>query len=188
MSEATSNSIDDIDIEYQNTIVKIVAIGGLQELKVAETTVGPLEEGKEYEVRYWMALELVKAGYARFYEDVSLTFLSLNQIHWRETKLQTGRQISSLPLFFYPKLRRYLDELKKKASSDAAIAGEYSQASRLAKDIVNCRLKKIVSLATYSQEESVLRSLSREERSIFESVGTMFSEWESKILKADVSR
>jgi len=180
-----SLTIEDADLEFQNSMVKIVALGSLQELRVAETTVGPLEEGKEYEVRYWIALELVKAGYARFYEDVPMTFLSLNKVHWRETRLQTGRQISPLPESFYPKLRRYLEELRRKAASDASVAGEYSQASRLARDIVSCRLKKIVNLATYSQAESILRPLSREERDIFESVGAMVSEWESKILKTE---
>ena len=188
MSEALSLTIDDSDLEFQNSMVKVVALGNLQELSVAETTVGPLEEGKEYEVRYWIALELVKAGYARFYEDVPMTFVSLTQIHWRETKLPTGRQISTLPAFFYPKLRRYLEDLKKKASTDASIAVEYAQASRLARDIVNCRLKKIVNLATYSREESILRSLSKEERSIFNRVNTMSSEWGSKILKMEVSK
>lgn len=187
LGEALS-SIVDTDLEFQNSMVKIVALGNLQELNVAEATIGPLEEGKEYEVRYWIASELVKAGYARFYEDVPLTFASLNKIHWRETKLQTGRQISPLPEYFYPKLRRYLEELRQSASRDASLAVEYAQALRLARDIINCRLKKIVNLATYPPAESILRSLSKEERCLFDNVCTMVSEWESKILKTEGSR
>lgn len=179
-------TIDDIDLEFQNSMVKIVALGNLQEMKVAETVVGPLQEGKEYEMRYWIALELVKARYARFYEDDIITFLSLNKIHWRETKLQTGRQISPLPEFFYPKLRRYLRELKQKASSDASIASEYAQASRLAQDIVNCRIRKIVNLTTYSQVESILKSLSGEEKCVFEGLCEMVSEWGTKVLGMEV--
>lgn len=180
-------AIEDVDLEFQNSTVKIVALGNLQELNVAETAVGPLQEGKEYELRFWIALELVKAGYARFYDDDSMTFSSLNKIHWRETKLQSGRQISPLPEFFYPKLRRYLEELKRKVASDASIAGEYAQALRLAQDIVNCRLKKIVNLATYPKTESILKSLSKEERGIFESVDVTISEWMSKVLKVEGS-
>ncbi len=179
------SSIVDSDLEFQNSMVKVVALGNLQAIEVAETTVGPLEEGKEYEVRYWVASELVKAGYARFYEDVPLTFASLNKIHWRETKLQTGRQISPLPEFFYPKLRRYMEELRQNASRDATLAGEYAQASRLARDIINCRLNKIVNLATYPPSENVLRPLSKEERSLFDSVCSLVSEWEAKIFKAE---
>ncbi|MFH0896592.1 MAG: hypothetical protein V1850_00890 [Candidatus Bathyarchaeota archaeon] len=181
-------TIEDADLEFQNSMVKIVALGSLQELSVAETSVGPLQEGKEYTMRYWIALILVKAGYARFYEDDSMTLLSLNKVHWRETKLQIGRQISPLPEFFYSKLRRYLGELKQKATSNASFAGEYNQALRLAHDIVNCRLKKIANLATYSQEESALKSLSIEERSIFEGVSAMVLEWTTKIMDMETSK
>ncbi len=182
------SKIMDADVEFQNSTVKIVALGSLQSFDVADATVGPLEEGKEYEVRYWVASELVKAGYARFYDDIPLTFASLNKIHWRETKLQTGRQISPLPEFFYSKLRRYLDELKQNASRDASLAMEYAQASRLAHDIVNCRLNKIVNLATYPPTENVLRALCKEERGLFDSICATVSEWESRIYKVEDSK
>jgi hypothetical protein len=181
-------TIEDADLEFQNSVVKIVALGNLQELNIAETAVGPLQEGKEYAVRYWIASILVQAGYARFYEDDSMTLLALNKIHYRETRLQTGRQISPLPDFFYSKLRRYLGEVKQKAARDASFAGEYNQALRLAQDIVNCRLKKIANLATYSQGESALKSLSREERSIFEGVSALVLGWSTKIMEAETSR
>lgn len=180
-----SLSIEGVDLEFQNSRVKIVALGSLQELSVADSVVGPLEEGREYEVRYWIALEMVKAGYARFYEDVQMTFLVLNQIHWRETKLQIGRQISSLPEFFYPKLRRYLEDLRQKVSKDASFAGEYAQASGLARDIVNSRLKKIIYLTTYPREESILQALSEEEMGIFDSGSAIVTGWESNILKVE---
>ena len=181
-------NIVDADIEFQNSIVKIVALGNLQALPVAGMVVGPLEEGKEYEVRYWVASEVVKAGYARFYDDVSLTFASLNKIHWRETKLQTGRQISPLPEFFYSKLRRYLDGLKESASRDVSLALEYAQASRLAHDVVNCRLNKIVNLATYPPTETVLRALSKEERSLFDNICATVSDWGSQIYEMEDSK
>jgi hypothetical protein len=180
-----SLSIESVDLEFQNSRVKIVALGGLQELRVANSVVGPLEEGREYEVQYWIGLELVKAGYARFYEDVQMTFLVLNQIHWRETKLQIGRQISSLPEFFYPKLRRYLEGLRQSVSRDASFAGEYARASGLARDIVNSRLKKIINLATYPRDESILQALSEEERSVFDTVSDIVVDWESNILEVE---
>ena len=175
-------SLDDADIEFQNSIVKVVALGNLQELNVAENIIGPLQEGREYEMRYWIALELVQARYARFYEEDSMTFSSLNRVHWLETKLQSGRQLSPLPEFFYSKLRRYLRELREKVTRDASFSGEYAQASRLAQDIVNCRLNKIVNLATYSQVENILKSLSVEERRVFDSISSIILKWSSKIL------
>jgi len=163
----------------------VVALGNLHELKIVGETLGPLEEGKEVETKNWVAFKLTKAGYARFRDEHSINIVSLNKIHWRETKLQTGRRISSLPEFFYPRLRRYLGELKEKARNNASFTIEYDRATRLAHDIVNCRLKKIVSLsASPSQTENVLRSLSKEERILYNELHIRVLEWNSKILKA----
>jgi hypothetical protein len=183
-----SVTIEDVDLEFQNTIVKIVALSNLQELRIVDTTVGPLEEGKEYEMRFWIASELVEAGYARFSDDISMALSSLTQIHWRETRLQTGQRISPLPAFFYPKLRHYLNELKQKTVSDPSMAETYRQAARLAQDVVSCRLKKIVNLAPHARAESLVQSLSDEERTLFMTIRAMVSEWQSRILHVEGSK
>ena len=185
-AETVSQTIEDLDFEYENSVAHIVAVTNLQEITVSETAVGPLEEGKEYEMRYWIAAELVKSGYARFREDEPLAFIALNKVHWRETKLQTGLQISALPDQFYPKLRRYLKGVREKLSADPAAANEYVQANRLAKDIVNCRLKKIVSLAaTPTHSASIMQSLSKEEQTLFENVKNAVDIWETQILNTE---
>jgi len=181
-----SLTIDDLDFDYENSSVHVIAITNLQEAGVAETFVGPLEEGKEYEMRYWVAAELVKSGYVRFREDEPLAFIALNKVHWRETKLQQGLQISALPDQFYPKLRRYLSAVRDKLSAEPSAANEYVQATRLANDIINCRLKKIVSLAaTPTRSAAVLQALSKEEQTLFENIRSTVAEWESRILKAE---
>ncbi len=181
-----SQTIEDLDIEFENSIAHIVAIANLQEITVAETIVGPLEDGKEYEMRHWVAAELVRSGYARFREDEPLAFIALNKVHWRETKLQTGLQISALPDQFYPKLRRYLKSVRELLSAEPSAANEYVQANRLARDIVNCRLKKIVSLAaTPTRSTSIIQCLSKEEQILFDSVRNAVTEWEAQILRTE---
>jgi hypothetical protein len=181
--------MEDMDFDFENATARIIALRNLQELKIAGVTVGPLKAGKELETKNWIASELVKAGYARFHDEYSMNIVSLNKIHWRETKLQTGRRISSLPEFFYPQLRRCLRELKEKAVSDASFAIEYDRAEKLARDIVNCRLKKIVSLSSSpSQTENILRSLSKEERNLYSDLRSRVLEWNSKILRVEASK
>ena len=185
MSELSMMSIDDVDFDFENMSTKIVVSRNIQELKVGGVVIGPIEEGKELETRYWIASQLVTAGLASFHDDGSMNFNVLYKIHWKETKLQTGRRISSLPEYFYPKLRRYLSQLKEKAATDATRANEYNNVRRLALDIVNCRLKKIVSLsASPAQTEDVLQRLSKEERILYKSLHSIVSDWRSKILKA----
>jgi hypothetical protein len=176
-------TIEDLDFDYENKPIRVTATASLSQIEVAGKFIGPLEEGKEYEMPYWLAAELSKRGYTRFSEEL-LTFATLNKIHWRETKLQTGLQVSALPEYFYPKLRRYLMAMREKTSTEAS--NEYTQAFRLAKDIVNCRLKKIVSIAaSTTRPATLLQSLTEEEIILFEGVRAIVSEWENQILKKE---
>ena len=186
MSEFSPLSVEDVDLDFENTLTGIVFLRSLQELKVAGITIGPSQEGEESETMNWIASELVRVGLAHFQEESLMNLVTLNKIHWRETKLQTGRQISSLPNFFYPKIRRYLKQLKEKVASDTAAASEYNNALRLVHDIVDCRLKKIVNLsASPTQTEDVLRNLSQEERLLYDRLNSTILGWKSKILKVE---
>ncbi|MDQ1280906.1 MAG: replication factor [Thermoproteota archaeon] len=188
MSELSLFSVEDVSLDFENVPTKIVLLRNIQELKIAGYTLGSLQEGREFETPNWIALELVKLGFARFHEESMMNLVALNKIHWRETKLQTGRQISALPKFFYPQIRRYLKILKENSTGDAAVTTEYNSALRLIHDIVDCRLKKIVSLSSSStQTESVLGCFSQEERILYDLLNSAILEWKSKILKAEVT-
>lgn len=178
-----SSFIKDEDFVFENTPVKIVASRNCPEIELVGLKVGPFEEGKEYEVRFWIAHELEKAGIARFREEELLSAVKLYKMHWKE-RVQSVRQISSLSEDFYPRLRRYLASLKREAVNNPEKMKEYEKVSRLSRDIINCRLKKIVSLASTSmQTNQILKNLTREERIIYERLSSIISDWRSKILK-----
>jgi len=183
VGEERALALGDIDFDYEDSPVRIMALTNIQEVTIADTTVGPLEEGKEFETRYWIAEELVKAGYARFREEDLLTFVTLNKLHWRETKLQQGLQVSPLPDHFYPKLRRFLSAARERSSSEPIAATQYLQGRRLAQDIINCRLRKIVALAASpTRAASAMQALTKEECILFEKVRLAVAEWEKRIL------
>ena len=179
-------TLGDLDFDYEDSPIRIIALTSLQEVTIADTTVGPLEEGKEFETRYWIAEELVKAGYARFREDEVLDYVTLNKLHWRETKLQSGLQLSPLPDHFYPKLRRFLSAARERSNAEPTAATQYLQGKRLAQDIINCRLRKIVGLAASpTRAASVVQALSKEECILFEKVRLGVAEWEKSILDVE---
>ena len=183
MSVKPLASIRDADFVFENTPVKIVVNRNCPEIELAGLKVGPLQEGKEYEVRFWIAQELEKAGIARFREEELLDLVKLNKIHWKE-RVQSIQQISSLPEDFYPRLRRYLTDLKKEAVKKPEKMGDYEKARRLSRDIINLRLKKIVSLASApAQTDQILTNLTREERVVYKSLYETISEWRNEILE-----
>ena len=183
-------SLTDLDFEFEDSTVRVISLTSLREVTVANTRVGPLQEGKELETRYWIAESLVRAGYARFHEDDVLTFAVLSKLHWRETKLSQGFQISPLSDHFYSKLKRFLGYSRKRSSSEPMSTAQYLQGTRLAQDIVNCRLRKIVNLATSSSKTTaaMTQALTREERILFDKVKSAVAEWQEAILDIEADR
>ena len=169
---------------FENKPVKVVINRNCPEIQLVGVKVGPFEEGKEYEVKHWVAKELERAGIARIREEELLDAVKLHKISWKES-IQQARQVSPLEEDFYPRLRRYLASLKRKAISNPEKLKEYDKARRLSRDIVSCRLRKIVSLASSpAQTNQTLNNLAREERELYKRLYEIINEWKSKILKA----
>ena len=153
------------------------------EIKLAGLSVGPFDEGNEYEVYFWVAKELANSGMVHFREDDILDATKLFKVQWKEG-VQIPGQISELPEDFYPKLRRYLATIKEEISKQPEKINEYEKTKHLAKDIVNSRLKKIVSLsAGPSQTDQVLKKLTSEERILYEQLVKLISRWKTNILE-----
>lgn len=167
---------------FENSLVRVVANRNAPEIELAGLKIGPLQEGVELEVRFWAALELAKAGVVRFRDEDTLDAVKLNKIHWKE-RVQTIKQISPLPDDFYPKLRRFMKDSKKKANSTPERLAEYDRIVRLSRDIVNCRVKKIISLASApAQTDQFLKSLTTEERALYGRLYDIIAEWRNDIL------
>ncbi|MEM1563236.1 MAG: hypothetical protein QW161_01000, partial [Candidatus Bathyarchaeia archaeon] len=180
-----SGKIKALDFVFENSPVKVIANRNCPEIRLAGLTVGPFEEGNEYEVMYWVARELEKFGVVRFRTEELLDSAKLHKIHWKE-RVQTAGQISELPKDFYPKLRRYLNGLKEETIRHPEKMREYEKAKQLALDILNLRLKKIVSLASApAQTEHVLRNLTAEERLLYEQIYRLINRWKAQMFEQE---
>jgi len=177
-------SIRDADFVFENTVVKIVANRNSPEIDLPGMKVGPFKEGKEYEVRYWIATELKKAGIARIRMDEPLDLMMLNKIQWKE-RVQASQIVTSIPEEFYPKLRRFLKELNEQAIKKPEKRSDSEKAKNLSADILRMRLKKIVLLASSGRNQTgqILRSLTKEEKYVYECLHKIISEWQNEILK-----
>lgn len=185
MSKTIAMNIGNKDFDFENTLVRVTANRNSAEIKLVGLDVGPFEEGNEYEVYFWVALELVKSGIARFREEERLDAAKLNKIQWTE-RIQAPGQISSLPEDFYPRLRRCLTEVKEQVARDPEKMREQERVKHLTQDIVNSRLKKIVSIAsTPAQTENALRNLTDEEKFLYEHLHRLINRWKIQILECE---
>jgi len=183
MPKTVSINIGNMDFKFEHSPVKIIANRNCPEIELAGLNVGPFEEGNEYEIQFWIAQELERAGIARFREEELLDAAKLYKIQWTE-RVQTAGQMSKLPENFYPKLRRYVVRLKEDVAKAPEKLREYEKSRHLVQDIVNSRLKKTVSLASASpQTEQILKNLTSEERFLYEQLHRLIHEWRTQILE-----
>jgi hypothetical protein len=179
--EKIHSPIKDADASFENKPIKVVAVRSSPEIELTGLNVGPFEEGNEYEVRYWIACELEKAGIVRPREE-TLNASRLYPILHRE-RIQPISNLSSLPEDFYPRLRRVLEDLKGTSKSSPEKMREYERVEQLSKDIADCRLKKIITLSsTPGQKGQILRNLTAEEISLYEELDRIINEWRREIL------
>jgi hypothetical protein len=183
MAQTVSSKIEFRDFSFDNSLVKVVANRACPTIKLGGVDIGPFEEGNEYELYHWVASELEKFGMVHLHVEEQVDLASLNKTQWTE-RIQTPSQISKLPEDFYPKLRRCLAGLKVQITKNPEKMREYERVTHLAQDIVNSRLKKIVSIsAAPAQTENALRNLSDEERFLYEKLFKLVSEWKTQILE-----
>ncbi|MCW4046499.1 MAG: hypothetical protein NWE99_02915 [Candidatus Bathyarchaeota archaeon] len=172
-----------LDFCFENSLVKVIANRNYPEIKLAGLTVGPFEEGNEYEIYFWVAQMFAEQGIAHFREEDSLDAAKLYKVIWKE-RVQIAGQISELPEDFYPKLRRYLASMKEEIAKQPEKVQEYEKAKHLAWDIVDSRLKKIVALsAGPAQTDQVLKKFTSEEKFIYQQLGRIINEWKAHILE-----
>ncbi|MDR0797115.1 MAG: hypothetical protein LBE70_00110 [Nitrososphaerota archaeon] len=175
-------NIGTLDFCYENSLTTVVANRNFAEMKLAGLTVGPFDEGNEYQVYYWVAKELQNVGIVHIREEELLDGGRLYKVQWKEG-VQVPGMISELPQDFYPKLRRYLTFAEAEAVQPEKIQ-EYHKVKALANDIINSRLKKIISLSSASaKSDQVLKKLTPEEKIVYDQLGEIISTWKNQILQ-----
>jgi hypothetical protein len=172
------STINDIDFEFEEKKVKVRVLKSLAPIEVAGEVIGPFEEGKEVMIKRWISNILVEDGIVEPKLEMSLD--ALIEAHWKETEIQSGRTMSFLSPHFYAKLREYLKRLKKAGKGE-----EFNRAFKLAMDLLNCRMRKIVALAaTPSPPSSMIGGLSLEERTLYEDLRSIIEKFKSELLVA----
>ena len=175
-------SVGDIDFEFENSPIRVLVVRELPEMpRMPKLTSARI--GQEVEVPYWAARELVQLGYAKFRDEDVLTFNSLSKIHWRET-IPDSRRIPSLQGNFYCILRRHLSEVRKQSKQDQVKLRELEGTETLVRDIMNCRVRKIVALAAApTPSEEIMNGLTLEEKSLYNVLNRTIEEWKARLLQ-----
>lgn len=182
MDEAVGRAIQDAEFEFLNSRARVQATCDYEAIRLPGLVLGPFKEGERYTMPLWAALELARKGIVSFIEPPELDSEELMKVHTRETRLAAGLA-EELPEDFYPRLRRLLSKLEHEARRDPSKLVELRRWEGMAKDIVNARLKKIVSTASSMAKSSrVKRYLTPEEQVVFDLVGRIADTWRKEVV------
>ncbi len=180
-----SPSIADVDLDFQNLPVRVVLTREIPFTHPATERLRSAKIGQEVEVPFWAADQLVAAGLAKFRDDDVLDLAKLSKTHWKET-MPSSTQLPFLQANFYCILRRFLVKLKAEGKHDPSKQRECEKAENLSRDVINCRLRKIASLAAApGSPVDLLKSMTPEEQTLYKELGTRISEWKQSILESE---
>ena len=172
------------DFKFSHQKVKLVATRTIPKISLAGEEFGPVEEDEYFEVRGWVADELIKNGYAKIVdEEEKLRIVDIQKAQVVEA-IQSPRSLSILPKNFYPKLRKLLKELEEKSLSNPEKKAEFQKAVQIATDIVTSRINKILILSSVREkDENLLKNLTLEERILYEKLYQTVNEWRNSLFK-----
>jgi|YelNatPaOPRAMG01_1025707.scaffolds.fasta_scaffold76831_1 hypothetical protein len=165
----------DIHTEFENSPIKVRL---LKPIKV-RVCGRDLEAGAgaEVEVLHWIAAKLSEAGMAKPIDSERMDLVQLSKIHWKETVPAT-RHVSAVGKDFYFKAREYLSSLRAASKADGSKLMELEKAVGLFEEILNCRIRKILSIAASGAEsDEALRNLTPEERLLLEGLRSEITAW-----------
>jgi len=184
MSRRASEDIKASQVLYEEELVSVVFQKPLQATKVGDLDVPASVEGSEAKLPLWAARVLSKEGVVKLNleEGQDLKAGELYKLSWKEER---NELLSPLPANFYPKLRDLVESLNRsiKENPTHATLSEQRQAYMKAKDLINCRLQKILRLSfERNPPKAAVELLQPEERALFEALRSEIEEWREKIL------
>ncbi|MEM2942148.1 MAG: hypothetical protein QXT81_01865 [Candidatus Bathyarchaeia archaeon] len=172
----------DTKLDVDSSPVKVKILHDSPELFFSGEKLGPLREGDELELPYWAAEELAENGIAKILGREPLDMSTLTKVHWREC-IPGSREIPQIDNDFYHRLRRLLRRLREEVKSEPSRRKTLEKAESQFKDIVDCRMRKIMYLAAAPpQVDAVLQRMAAEERWLYNLLSTITHEWRMKVL------
>jgi len=156
----------------------------LQATKVGDLQLGAFVEGSETRLPLWAAKALEADGIVRLSPDESQQLRSseLFKLSWKEER---NEALLVLPPNFYPKLRELIAELDNSIRQNPThtTLSEQRQTSMKAKDLINCRLQKILRMSfEHNPSKPMVDALQPEERALFSTIRSEIDDWREKIL------
>jgi hypothetical protein len=161
-------------IEYENTLIKLVALRKIPKIETPGFVLDEVDERKEFSVPFWVAGVLVETGLAKYGEE-GLTAEEWTSTHFKE-RFNPGGSPGALPKDFYAKAYISLTLAVKAAEGDPAKVEQLNRLHARFREIIESRVSKVTRIATTetSPQPGILQT---EEQALYQSLEHIIAEW-----------
>jgi hypothetical protein len=177
---------DALRFQYKNATVTVIASKALDEFTIQDSTFGPVEKGREFDVPRWAANVLIATNRAKL-KDPILGVPDLQKALWRET----GEPVlQSLPPNYYFQVRgaiEHLTQLNRKAPNDVRMVAQ-TKMETLLRDLIDNRLMKLMKLSLREERvRETKKKMTEEERWLFDRLVILLRNWQKEVTEIEVS-
>jgi uncharacterized membrane-anchored protein YjiN (DUF445 family) len=172
--------LDEFEFLLEERHVRIRLLENIPRVSVAGLTIEGLK-GQEVEVPLWVAEELVRSGKGELLgEDFGLKELA--RAHLGEV-ISSTKRLSMMNEDFYFNLRRFLRKLRVESEGNPEKVETLEKAYSMARDIVNCRMRKLASIAASQAGDEVTKDFTLEEKLLYSTLKRMINDWSRRLLE-----
>lgn len=169
-------------ISYDTSLVRAVIKEASPSVEVAGNRIDLSSVGFEIQIPRWIAQKLMELGIVDLKVSEELTLRELLRVMWKESR---EINLTVIDPHFYPKLRAYLKKLRERCKEKPLpeLIQELHKVETTARDIISCRLQKIIQAAlSEALPPNVLEAMTIEEKSLLMEVSQLVEKWKKQIL------
>ena len=172
--------LNDIQYKFKLSTVKVTAKENLVQIQIEDYSIPNVSSGDTVDLPVWVASVLQERNLVEFNED-SLDVEIFRLIN-RE-RIQKTPALSEIKNDFYFKLNAFLTNSKTNLKKNPEFKNEHDKLYNSALDLVNIRIKKIVSLASLSTHpEDLTIKLTPEEQFLFNDIKSTIAQWRNLLI------
>ncbi|MCS7364588.1 MAG: DNA replication complex GINS family protein [archaeon GB-1867-035] len=169
-------------INYDTSPIRAVVKEARPSIEVAGNRIDLSSIGFEIQIPRWIALKLMELGVVDLKVTEELSLRELLRVMWKESR---EINLTVIDPHFYPKLRAYLKRLRERCKKEPLpeLIQELHKVETTARDIISCRLQKIIQAAlSEALPPNVLEAMTIEEKNLLIEVSQIVEKWKRQIL------
>jgi len=172
----------DLLFEWKHKIIKVRTLKRVPQFE--DNKIIYVEKENVINIPLWMARILNEHKLVEILDEESFDFAKLDKILWKE---KSNLNLQPLEDDFYIKIKEYINLLSKKIKEYPTTQSieKKQKTETFLDDLLAYRLYKILRIVEAKNKRILMKSLTNEEKILYNNIMSYFEDWKSQILPED---